>query len=196
MEFKNVAVLGQLGAPGPEGFGADPATREVVVYGGDGQVIQRHRAVDTVAAADSQIEGAGYKRVGAWENGQASIQQKSWFGRRWPALLGVAIVVAIFAGCTSIGTMMSDDSPQEKAGPTQYDAKYFCEQFVEDKLKAPSTAKFRNEIAGGSGSRWTVSGVVESQNSFGGMVQNAYHCSLTYAATDDSWRGTVTFPNQ
>ena len=67
MENRNVAVLGELEAfAGQDGSGADPATREVIIYDADGAIIRRNRAKDTVTAADRQIAGAGYKRIGDW----------------------------------------------------------------------------------------------------------------------------------
>lgn len=179
--------MGELGAPGSDGFGAKPDTREIRVFDGDGQSVYSKRALDTSKAADGHISAAGYRRTGEWVDGIAPIARRSWLSRSWPTVIGISIPVLLFAGCQ--GLISAGDSSTEEPG--EYDAIYYCKEFVRDKLKAPSTAKFTGESAYGGGSSWTSSGVVESQNSFGGMVQSRYTCKLTYTSSDESWQAQV-----
>jgi len=94
MENRNVAVLGELGAAGQDGSGADPATREVIIYDADGAIVRRNRAKDTATAADRQIAGAGYKRTGDWAEGRATIRRKTWL-ERYGLLLGAGVLLAL-----------------------------------------------------------------------------------------------------
>lgn len=189
MKQANIAVLGELGAPGSDGFGASPDTREIRVFGADGNVVYSKRTLDTSKTADSHISSAGYVRTGEWTDGTAPVKRRSYFSRSWPGLLGAAIVVVLFAGCQAL--VNSGDGRGD--APTEYDANYYCKEFVKDKLKSPSTAQFRGESASGGGASWSSNGIVESENSFGAMTQTRYSCDLTYSSGAESWRGTVSF---
>lgn len=94
MNNRNVAVLGELGAAGHDGSGANPATREVIIYDAGGAIVRRNRVKDTMAAADRQIAGAGYKRIGDWAEDRASIRPKTW-QERYGLLLGAGVLLAI-----------------------------------------------------------------------------------------------------
>lgn len=184
-----MAMLGDLGAAGNDGFGAAPETREIRVFDAGGNVVYTQRTLDTAKAADSHLSAAGYVRTGEWMDGSAPVKRRGWLSRSWPGLLGAGIVVVLFAGCQS----MLNSGDERSDTPTEYDANYYCKEFVKDRLKAPSTAEFSGETAFGGGSSWTSSGVVESENGFGGMTQTRYTCQLTYSSGDESWRGEVTF---
>lgn len=69
-------------------------------------------------------------------------------------------------------------------------ARAYCRTLVEEQLKAPSTADY--PFAGSaqrSGDDWTVSGSVDSQNSFGAKVRSSYTCQLHWAGS--SFSGTA-----
>lgn len=67
-------------------------------------------------------------------------------------------------------------------------AQVVCQQFVEDRLKSPSTADFSDEDARHvHGKRWQVIGSVDSENGFGAMIRNDYRCLVTFKG-DDNWR--------
>lgn len=95
------------------------------------------------------------------------------------------VLVLIVGGCVAVMNGGSDKTADES------DAQYMCQQFVKDKLKSPSSAKFSNQVASGAGSSWTSSGTVESQNSFGAMIQTRYSCTLNYLSSDESWTGSA-----
>lgn len=74
------------------------------------------------------------------------------------------------------------------------DAAQVCKQFVEKRLRAPSTAKFQNifdaTVEGGIGDRQgqrIVRSYVDSQNGFGTMLRSNYVCSVEQKA-DKNWR--------
>lgn len=66
---------------------------------------------------------------------------------------------------------------------TEGTAKVYAESFVKDRLKSPSTAKFCNrllemEAKNQGGTKWTVIGWVDSQNSFGAMIRSDFCVTL------------------
>lgn len=155
------------------------------------------KTTSTLTSADSQddvlaqIDKAGYI-PGAQVGDTIALTPKpmSLTGK---AVLGCGglvalIMVLIIGGCT-VSMFTGGDKKNE---PTEYDARYYCQEFVKDKLKAPSTAKFSDQTASGSGASWSSSGTVEAQNTFGGMVASRYSCTLSYNADEESWRGTAT----
>jgi hypothetical protein len=97
-----------------------------------------------------------------------------------PRLIPVAAVV--------FGVSCSTDPDTE---PTADDLKYgafdVCTQFVKDRLKSPGTAEFPNEfeddgevVTTNVGDVYTVQSHVDSQNTFGGVVQTAFTCEVRH----------------
>lgn len=87
----------------------------------------------------------------------------------------IVIVIAV-AWCTS-----GDDDTK----PTydRFSAVYDSQQFVEKKLKAPSTAKFGSDTINTvkiNDTTFLVNNFVDSQNSFGAMLRMKYSCTITY----------------
>lgn len=94
-------------------------------------------------------------------------------GRR--LLLPITAGVIAFAGC-SVDT--SDD-----AG---YDAKRVCqEEFISERLKAPSTADYDLDVTGGPVT-YTVSGTVDSENSYGAKLRSDVTCVVELDG--DQWK--------
>lgn len=57
-----------------------------------------------------------------------------------------------------------------------------CRQFVSRQLKAPATADFSSpddSTIVDAGTVWTVSGYVDSQNSFGAQIRSRFRCVMT-----------------
>jgi hypothetical protein len=71
-----------------------------------------------------------------------------------------------------------------------YVAVNHCESRVEELLKSPATAEF-DSTANGSGSEWTVTGTVDSENGFGAQVRSDYQC--TVSVTSDTATTTVDY---
>lgn len=95
---------------------------------------------------------------------------------RAAAAMGVALAAAV-AGCGD-----SDD------GGGEYGARDVCQQFVEDRLKSPGSADFSDEDATeNSNGSWTVTGVVDSDNSFGASIRNSYECTVRHSV-GDNWK--------
>lgn len=95
----------------------------------------------------------------------------------------ILIVFGLVVLCC-VGVMIASMKGGDRA-PNGYDAEIACEKFVKDRLKAPSTAKFSNVQHTGGGGRWTVTGAVDAQNSFGAMIRSNFTCSVRLDG--DTW---------
>lgn len=184
------AVLGPVGGIDEGGFAIPEGQRNITLYGSDGEVIARQRINDSQKVAESAIRANGYKHYGDWHFGVVQIRKLSWIQRSWPWIVGSAVVVLIFASCSGAfsGSSGADDDTYH---PDEYGAQNICEEAVKDRLRAPSTAKFSDVQATGAGGSWTVTGLVEAENGFGGTVGNRYTCDATYTSSDDMWRGVA-----
>lgn len=96
----------------------------------------------------------------------------------WPITIGVILVSCIAAPIIRSARGQSEPS-------TGYDAQFACEGFIKDRLKAPSTAQFSGETFTGSAPRWTVTGAVDAQNSFGAALRNSWSCIVRIDG--DTW---------
>lgn len=95
--------------------------------------------------------------------------------RRGLGCLGIAImIVLIVGGCTVLTSVLK--KPYDPNNSSEVISQ--CQESVRNKLKSPSTAAFSSTNATGSGT-WTVSGKVDSQNSFGATVRSSFECSVT-----------------
>lgn len=73
-----------------------------------------------------------------------------------------------------------------KPDPTNgYDAQVACKTYVLDRLKAPASAAFSGLAFTGANPTWTVTGAVDSQNSFGATIRSTFRCTVT--ARGDQW---------
>lgn len=93
--------------------------------------------------------------------------------------VGIVAIAFLISQCSDSGSDSND-------GGGRYGAQSVCEQFVEDRLKSPSTADFSDTETSNVGDLWTVTGAVDSENSFGAMIRNTYRCVVRYSG-DDTW---------
>lgn len=87
----------------------------------------------------------------------------------------MALIVLAFAGCGALA-VFGDDSPDPRV-----DSKTWCQQYVKDRLKSPSSADFSGEVATqstGDEATYTVTGAVDAQNSFGAKIRNTFTCTV------------------
>jgi len=99
----------------------------------------------------------------------------------------ISALVIIFCGGIAYLVDKSGGSNNNAASP--YNAKYECEVFVKDRLKAPSTAKFSNEQAYTLQTQtdaFQVTGDVDAQNGFGAMLRNSFTCDVRRVSVDSS----------
>jgi hypothetical protein len=100
--------------------------------------------------------------------------------------------IAVFVCAIGFIALMahSEDMAKTKE-PNKIEAYTMAEQFVQKRLKAPSTAKFpyssEATIDYDSGTKeWTVNSYVDAQNSFGAMMRTNYTVKVKYLG-DDKW---------
>jgi hypothetical protein len=103
--------------------------------------------------------------------------------------IGALVVVAI--GIALVIGMVTGDSTDESSGEDlSFGAMDVCEQFVSERLKAPSTADFEyvdpDDVAR-SGSRFTIVSAVDAENGFGAMIRTDYICEVRHVS-GDRWR--------
>lgn len=76
-------------------------------------------------------------------------------------------------------------SPEDRKESEGFTAQVMCEEFVKDKLKAPSTADFSEQEHVAEGKGWRVTGSVDSENSFGAKIRSSYTCVLENTGGDE-----------
>jgi hypothetical protein len=122
-------------------------------------------------------------------------------GRNAPVFIGLAAFLSLWivgliiaARLAPPGTAGTDRSGATYARPAQdrkIEALSTCEQFVERRLKAPSTAKFSHvwdtTMTGSGDGPYQVRGFVDAQNSFGAMLRNHYVCTAQRTSSSDTW---------
>lgn len=91
-------------------------------------------------------------------------------------------------------TTESKAKVEAKAKARQVEAFDICKDFVKRRLKAPSTAKFRNPyqddgevvITGSDNGPFTVRSSVDSENAFGAKLRSNFTCVVTL--NGDTWK--------
>lgn len=96
----------------------------------------------------------------------------SWrITRKWWITFGII-------GALVVWTIVAGGSKDNK----RLEAINACHQFVSRQLKAPAGADYEPDSEAqvtNTGDRWTISGHVDAQNSFGANVRSAYTCEMT-----------------
>ncbi len=94
--------------------------------------------------------------------------------------IGCATLMVVFIGFMFWAFSGNDTSKE----PSKLDAYVISQQFVQQKLKAPSSAKFpaykKDMVITNNNERFKVESYVESKNSFGSTIRNKYICIVTY----------------
>jgi len=113
-------------------------------------------------------------------------QKKSSSGTRIILLL-LSIILVCLCGVVVIGL---SDSDNESTGASPSRASIICEDIIESRLVAPSTAKFASyyeqqiwtlgKNSGTYENAYRVRGYVDAQNSFGALIRTYYTCDISY----------------
>lgn len=102
------------------------------------------------------------------------------------AILAAGLVIA---GLNALGA--DDGGSSEPEPPSDVEVRLQCEQWVDERLKSPSTAEHSGQTVTSRGEdSWEVHGVVDSQNGFGAMVRTPWSCVIRLE--DDVWRGSAS----
>lgn len=99
-----------------------------------------------------------------------------WYQRLAHIVAVLGIIGGLGYAC-EVSSSGAEGSPPDESGQVQV----ACKSWVEDRLKAPSTADFSGVKTALSGDRYTVTGSVDSQNSFGAMIRTSWICTATHA---------------
>jgi len=103
------AILGALGAPGPDGFSrrtSSMPTRQITIKDGEGKTVHSARTADTPEAADGHVKVGGFRRVSDWTDGVCTVERIPAAEMRRKKLIiagaTIAAVVAVAAGCSAL----------------------------------------------------------------------------------------------
>lgn len=107
----------------------------------------------------------------------AAVGQKSRSGF-WGCLgcLGVLLIAVVGFQLTRAGEDPADRNDNQTV------AEVACENAVRANLKAPSTASFSSNASDAGYRKWTVSGYVDAENSFGAKIRTDYSCTVDITA--------------
>jgi hypothetical protein len=94
-------------------------------------------------------------------------------------LIGACTLMAIFG------------SALPKSPPSESDAKFICQKFVTDRLRAPATAQFpsysEQKASKNNDGSFIVVGYVDAQNGFGANIRTYYGCTVMPKGNDGNW---------
>jgi hypothetical protein len=114
------------------------------------------------------------------------------------AFLGFfAIVGAVFGGSSADNDSPTTSTPARATVEEPVDngdwAILACHDSIENQMKDPDSADYKNETATrGTGQNYTVSGMVNGANSYGGMTGfTAYTCTASLDADGETMRATA-----
>ena len=125
-------------------------------------------------------EPDGWAALGKRDGVTRADNRSAWFGLF--VVLGVVVAAVVWIA-SGLG---GDDEPD--ADDLRSSAFDVCTQFVEDRLKSPGSAKFRNyfqddgevTVTGSGDGPYIVTSSVDSENSFGALLRNNFVCEVRH----------------
>lgn len=123
----------------------------------------------------------------------ASTQQNSVVG------CGIVLVLLFVVGmCVNTVDESSETAPARSHD--EITAYTMCQKFVEDRLKAPRTAKFpwsASELTTDLGDgRYQVRAHVDAENSFGAMLRTRFVCTVQWVSGETWHLESLEFPDR
>ncbi len=124
----------------------------------------------------------------------ATADIRPWYKKkRW--IIGGGLVILMIIGAAAGDSSSSGGGSSSSSSDQKYAAFEMCKDFVKDRLKAPSTATFRNffqddgevSVSGYGDGPYTVMSTVDSQNGFGAKIRSSFSCTVTNTS-GDNWR--------
>lgn len=117
----------------------------------------------------------------------AGLTDQAWQERK--GLCEEAKIGPAECGAASLAKIKTEATMQREkarlelcAEDASYDAMEQAKEAVSGRLKAPSTAKWTDVRAAQSGCDWRVTGTVDAQNAFGGMMHSNFDVTLRRAS--------------
>lgn len=118
----------------------------------------------------------------------------SYFRHIGSAFIVIALILLAYGSSDNSGNGTSSTSTKS---PDKIDAWVMAQQFVEDRLKSPSTADFGSAfgdyqdpekvVTDLSGDKFRIRAWVDSQNSFGATIRTHFVCEVEYVG-NGSWQ--------
>jgi hypothetical protein len=125
-------------------------------------------------------------RLEAQQQIQAEQEQAQHKKNAGWARVGGAVLAGIILLLCVLGAF---PKTTDKPGDNKRGAYRYSREFVERRLKEPSSAKFcdydESKVVSLGGDMYRVNSCVDSQNSFGAMIRNNYTCKLR--TIEDKW---------
>lgn len=100
-----------------------------------------------------------------------------------PQIIASVAVVVIVLVC-AIGYVVSLGDDDEPGGDSTM-AEIMCEDFIEERLKAPATAEYEHSTTF-TNPAYRVTGTVDSENGFGAMIRSEFTC-VVEPKGEDEW---------
>jgi hypothetical protein len=98
--------------------------------------------------------------------------------RRW--IVPFVAVGLVVGGFIVAASRSGAPQPEYTPDPRLY-VRQACERVVRARLKAPATARFSGEATTDNGAGlWTMTGVVDSENSFGALIRAGWTCQASF----------------
>lgn len=128
----------------------------------------------------SKLVQAGRASAAAW-------RESTTGGKVVIVFVVLLLLGLVFWALEAVGLYTPDeDRGRSTTDVGSFEAEYACNDFARDRLKSPSTAHFNEDTSSNVGNRWTVSGSVDSENSFGASLRSTFTCTMTISG--DTWR--------
>jgi hypothetical protein len=204
------AKLEELGAGGSTSTGPSISFTEITRLNKrlkNGLELSREELLEArgrIDAAAGEVEDRGNfdymlaridARLHALDTGQPVVEPPKPAVDKKETIKGLAVIigaVALVGGCSALVFGGNDGDSSGGGGSDGRDeigAGIMCEQFIEDRLKSPSSADFQNStqyVTTGIGDEYTVRGYVDAENSFGASLRSDWTCALRDNG-DETW---------
>lgn len=108
----------------------------------------------------------------------------------WLILIGVLVYYVACSDTNQPATSRGTVTPVAEPEHEEVEAWVMCQDFIEDRLVSPGSAKYPWGYSDyttylGDGS-YRVRAYVDSQNSFGALIRTQFECKITYVG-DETW---------
>ncbi|XAS73513.1 hypothetical protein VUN82_06655 [Micrococcaceae bacterium Sec5.1] len=170
------AVLGEPGQRDSQGFGGSTvaATRPITITDAEGKVIYEKRTADNIKSADNHVRNAGYRRIGEWANGEASVERIPASAKWKKAGIVLAVLALVIAGISTFVARSYARAPEA--------AQSSCREAIQDKLPSGSTPNFKSttvnktSIQKNGGFLYLVTGEMRALDVDGQEHDSTYKC--------------------
>jgi hypothetical protein len=172
------AVLGEPGDRDAHGFSnvtsAVSTGRPITITDAAGKIVYTKQTEDTQKAADNHIRNAGFRRVGPWVDGVATVELVPLGAKLKKPLIALAVLALAIAGVSNFVARSYAAAPEA--------AEKSCHSAVKGKLPAAATPEFKstsslkNSTQAYGGYLYVVNGDLRSLDVGGQIRDMTYRC--------------------